>query len=1129
MNPDTRFDLRRRAWACAFSALAFVPVGFAQLAAPPDPATLAKYDTNKNGRLDPAEIAAMPEAERPKAVVAAVAEETVEMSPFEVRANERGYYAANTMSGTRLNAKLEDLASSISVITKEQMADFALLDANDIFLYETGTEGTGNYTSFEFDRNGYPMDNTTLEPGSSNRIRGISAANTARGNFETSGRVPLDPINIDSVEISRGPNANIFGLGNAGGTVNVVPASANLTRDRSQVQVRADSFEGYRSSVDLNRVLLKNTLAVRGSAVFQHDDYQRKPTGTNTVRLNGMLRYRPFKSTTLSTSFESYRIAGNRPNMTMPRDTLTAWKAAGMPTYNNKSRQMRFNGVLTGAALGVSTLPTYLFNTTGSGRTNSLMLVDHDGSILFWGQPEGTVSLVPPNPGARNQSFVGGQANTNSPVELVYGLATVGLFNDFSVTDRKVYDWTSINLAAMNHLSESTRTATVGLDHVFFDTPRQMLAFQLGYFREDSDKYRRDLAGGPTSQRAVGALYVDVNEFLPDGRANPNLLRPYIGLWIPTSYENPMLRQIYRAHLAYRLDLTKEPGFARWLGLHQLSAYAEYKDNVVRRLSYKDSIVSNHAWIAAGTQRATTAGAITNNYFRFYVGDNVGQNVDYGPSSFKWGQYPYRWGTVEALSTTGAVTTPGNITNETATLGPAVQAGGGGSNNHQIIKTAGAILQSYLLTNRVVTAFGLRKDKNYNRGGKPLVFLADGANIDLAVYNAWADGDWSFGEGTTKTAGIVVRPQRWLNLYANRSDSFLPAEAATNLLLQSLPDPGGKGNDYGFALNLFGGKLVARFNQYETKQLRTRNGQSATLATRVRGLDFDTPNRTTTPFFLIPVATGWVQRANPTWTAAQVSAEVARRVRLDPDFIARQSGENLAETEDAVSKGNEIEVFYAPSNHWTVKFNLTRQESINAKVAPGITDYVALRMPVWQSIIDPETGQPWWTTDYDPTPTVRTAEAFYRDSVAAPVKIQQAGEGKSRPQIRKYRANLLTSYRLAGVTDHRILKNVQVGGATRWEDKGAIGYFGVQKLPTPITDLDINRPIYDKSHLYLDAFATYRTRLFSRKIGATFQLNVRNVLEDGHLQPIKANPDGSPSVYRIVDPRQFILTATFDL
>ena len=64
---------------------------------------------------------------------------------------------------------------------------------------------------------------------------------------------------------------------------------------------------------------------------------------------------------------------------------------------------------------------------------------------------------------------------------------------------------------------------------------------------------------------------------------------------------------------------------------------------------------------------------------------------------------------------------------------------------------------------------------------------------------------------------------------------------------------------------------------------------------------------------------------------------------------------------------------------------------------------------------------------------------------------------------------------------------------------------------------------------YADAFVAYRLRLFSQKVGATVQLNVRNLQEDGRLQAVSAYPNGRPSAFRIVDPRQFILTATFDL
>ena len=109
------------------------------------------------------------------------------LSPFEVDGSgERGYHATNTMAGTRLNSRLEDLASSITVVTRQQIADFAILDLNDLFLYEAGTEGTGTFTDYSFDRNGAPVDNTQLDPANANRIRGVGPANLSFGNFETS-------------------------------------------------------------------------------------------------------------------------------------------------------------------------------------------------------------------------------------------------------------------------------------------------------------------------------------------------------------------------------------------------------------------------------------------------------------------------------------------------------------------------------------------------------------------------------------------------------------------------------------------------------------------------------------------------------------------------------------------------------------------------------------------------------------------------------------------------------------------------------------------------------------------------------------------------------------------------------
>jgi len=213
-------------------------------------------------------------------------EETVQLSPFEVSEANNGYYASNTMSGTRLNSKIEDLGSAISVVTKAQMSDFAMLDINDIFNYETSTEGTGNFTDFSIDRNGMVADNIQNNPQGANRIRGIGAANIALNNFANSGRVPVDPIAIDGVEISRGPNSNIFGLGQGSGTVNLLAASASLNKQSTTAEFRVDNVGGYRTSLDLNRPLIRSKLAARGSFVFQHDGFNEKPAGATTRRLN---------------------------------------------------------------------------------------------------------------------------------------------------------------------------------------------------------------------------------------------------------------------------------------------------------------------------------------------------------------------------------------------------------------------------------------------------------------------------------------------------------------------------------------------------------------------------------------------------------------------------------------------------------------------------------------------------------------------------------------------------------------------------------------------------------------------------------------------------------------------------
>ncbi|MES2691870.1 MAG: hypothetical protein V4773_00265 [Verrucomicrobiota bacterium] len=442
------------------------------------------------------------------------------------------------------------------------------------------------------------------------------------------------------------------------------------------------------------------------------------------------------------------------------------------------------------------------------------------------------------------------------------------------------------------------------------------------------------------------------------------------------------------------------------------------------------------------------------------------------------------------------------------------------------------MLQSHLLNGRIVSTFGLRRDERSNRQrGTPLfVSTPDGIVLDYASTHTLNPSDWVRASGPTKTAGVVVKPTPWLNLHYNKSDSFQPSGVAVGLHLQPLPDPTGSGTDYGFSLNFFGGKVVLRATRYKTVQIDTRNGSMRTIAQRVRNLDFDSPNGNSV-FNLMTLSRRWEEtRLGRPITDAEAAQVAARVTQLDIDYFTRpetrgEQNELVSETQDVTAKGTEIELHFNPTNFWTNKLNFTEQKSIDAKLAPGAGQWIAERLPVWQSIIDPEIGRPWFTERYN---NANSASQYLAANVTSQLDIATATLGKSRPQIRKYRVNYSTNYRLAGVTDNALLKKFSVGGAVRWEDKGAIGYYGVQSLPAIITALDPARPVYDKARTYFDAFLTYRTKL-TPGINATFQLNARNLQESGRLQAISALPDGTANGYRIVDPRQFILTASFDI
>lgn len=1131
----------------------------------------------------------------PQPAAAQPDEDLVVLSPFEVVTDTKGYYSANTMSGTRFNTRIEDLASSVTIVTKEQMNDFAMLDINDVFLYAGNTEGSGTYTDYVMDRNGQVTDNVQTNPTQANRVRGMSFANVSYGNFETMGRTPIDPIVLDAIEISRGPNANVFGLGNPSGTVNQLPSAANVTRNRTRAELRADDYDGWRYSLDHNQVLLKDKLALRISGVRQHEGFQRKPSGIDTERFNAMVKYQPFKNTTINASYLYYHMEGNRPNFTPPRDNVSYWVESGRPAWNPDTQRVTLNGVVSAPYINDNALPSY-FSRAGAGGANSRSNIYIDrGGIGYWSAPVNNTGI---SPNANTGSGVTYNATTGAVIPNGYRRlmfptpgpnASLGRFTNQplfvstpSVVDRALYDYSSINLAAPNFIEDKSETFMVTLDQIFLNTPRHMIAAQAGFFREVFDRYKKSPIGDAGISGQTGQLWVDVNSHNLDGSVNPYFGRTYIGVTEPRTQLQPAKWDTTRGQLAYRLDLSREENALKWLGTHQFSGYYEYKYRVNRQYSYRDVITSDHPWLqtgvggvvsnwARGSQNNVTGGPqagpnILRGFFRYYVGDADGTNVDYAPSQYSYGNYNLFWGTTN------------NWRNESITFGEAVDAGNTGMNNNlrQTIKTTGGVVQSHFLDGKIVTTFGSRQDKVYSRrGARPIQLLNNNTEFDYSITDSWVPGGHvndTATKGPTKTAGVVVRPFRdlagvnkWadqgtgakgffgellrgMSLHYNVADSFIIAPPNVDLYFNALPNTTAEGEDYGVTFNMFDGKLVVRVNHYDITQLNIQDGDANTIAQRVLRLDLDISSDN---YQLYDRATDWWSLTNPGWSAEQVRTAVLNQMQMEPERYDRLVTEfragTIAATNDLQAKGTEIEINYNPTQHWTLAANLNEGRSINRNMSTTIQDYIDERMPVWLSIEDknydpnlvgtseasrgwlPTAANPdhlWWLHSYQGS---QTPQANHASFVNAPYAVFRESEGKSRLQVRRYNARVSTNLQLAAISDNPVVKRFSIGGAVRWEDKAGIGYYGVETYPEVITRLDPNRQIYDDAKYHFDAFITYKTKLWSDRIDATFRLNVVDLTESGGLQPIGAFPNGVPHSYRIVDPRKFILTASFDL
>jgi iron complex outermembrane receptor protein len=276
---------------------------------------------------------------------ATAAEAPVELSPFTVSTSkDTGYLATGTLAGSRLNTSLLDTPASISVMTKDFIADIAATNVGDALAYALNAERDTS----ESTGNGHGSGDLPLS------IRGFGGSSLGRNYFQWG--LESDTYNTERLDFSRGPNSILFGTGGPGGIINTTTKRAIFGRDLQQIGLRVASGEDYRATFDVSRQVAKN-LAVRVNGVQQSAKSWRDYVGSERKGVALAATFRPFKHTELRFDGEYGEYDRVLTNPYLPGDGLSTWLAGG------KQVSATYGAVVTGA--GRSTARVYVHDPAG--------------------------------------------------------------------------------------------------------------------------------------------------------------------------------------------------------------------------------------------------------------------------------------------------------------------------------------------------------------------------------------------------------------------------------------------------------------------------------------------------------------------------------------------------------------------------------------------------------------------------------------------------------------------------------------------------------------------------------------------------------------------------------------------
>jgi outer membrane receptor protein involved in Fe transport len=487
----------------------------------------------------------------PTATDEKASEETVVLSPFEVSTDQdRGYMATSSLAGTRINTNLSDVGSAISVVTSEFLRDTGATDNRTLLQYTAGTEVGSLQGNFINAKSGQQDEGSTFtSPNTNTRVRGLTAADNTRNFFLTD--IPWESYATDRVDIQRGPNSILFGMGSPAGIINTSTKTA-LFKNLNEAEFRYGSYGTTRATLDINRELLDNELAARLIFLRADNQYRQRPAYSLDKRLFSTLRYEPKflnrdgMTTTFKANAEWGRVRSNNPRVITPIDYVTPWfDYMAKATYDPRTVQDNHKHYYADQSQYFPDNYGQVSRYREDGSANPDWqpwignFAQSFGGLLGFFQPGSTTPNAVELSEFKNVRGIGSNGAIDGSVGLPYsrrvsvdaystyaqdvGLeySNFGLYKNKTLSDASIFDFYNNLLDGDNKQEwQNFRDLSASLSQTFMNN---LFGYELAYDRQSYGNGQLQLM---TDQKA--GIYIDINSVGLDGKANPNVGRPFI-------------------------------------------------------------------------------------------------------------------------------------------------------------------------------------------------------------------------------------------------------------------------------------------------------------------------------------------------------------------------------------------------------------------------------------------------------------------------------------------------------------------------------------------------------------------------------------------------------------------------